>query len=414
MAARIILLDQIASESLGDEGASCVSPYRGVIDAIRELQIDQIGAMASPFLMMNTNRCLEAIADRNLDLFKRVMRYVTVLAFDSFLEHIPIGMEVYVSNWEDGLIILPNQSISIEVDAPEFWLVRSSRSEIECRTSLASKVTKLLAPPRAIPSLSVAGGGIFLQAASPLLFEPEYIDKVAPHLSTASELAALIGDSLDLIGTVWPGLGRRIRRFIKYYVPIHRNDSRIHNSFSAQNLVGAIFVSESYADLKLAEALVHEFHHNELYIRMTVANFFNESGQDKLYYSPWRADARPLFGLLHALYVFTGVAQFYGMLERQSSDQSLATHCRTYQREVCEKLAWGCAQVDWSALSAEGKELLRWIDAQLDARSSECGYSCAVVSKEMRASIDLWRDRYPSLELRQVRGPALMTSNVAS
>jgi HEXXH motif-containing protein len=58
--------------------------------------------------------------------------------------------------------------------------------------------------------------------------------------------------------------------------------------------------------LKLAEAIVHEYFHNELFLHQESAELFDT--RDELYYSPWRDDARPLNGLFHGAFVFTAVA----------------------------------------------------------------------------------------------------------
>ena len=45
----------------------------------------------------------------------------------------------------------------------------------------------------------------------------------------------------------------------------------------------------------------------------TMESSFNELSlsEKNHYYSPWRNDARPIRGLLHAIYVFTGIFDFY-------------------------------------------------------------------------------------------------------
>jgi hypothetical protein len=80
----------------------------------------------------------------------------------------------------------------------------------------------------------------------------------------------------------------------------------------------------------MADVLIHEFHHNRLFFIEENGKFF-EDGEaavgEKRYYSPWRSDPRALMGILHGLYVFVPVREFWGNVAR---DEQLDAR----QREV--------------------------------------------------------------------------------
>jgi HEXXH motif-containing protein len=62
----------------------------------------------------------------------------------------------------------------------------------------------------------------------------------------------------------------------------------------------------------LVETLIHEFSHNLLNALIDQHGILAEDcPRGELFYSPWRPDARPLSGILHAVYVFERIAEFY-------------------------------------------------------------------------------------------------------
>lgn len=88
-------------------------------------------------------------------------------------------------------------------------------------------------------------------------------------------------------------------------------------SFSEPHLPFSIFVSvpnRRYpADfLRVAEGIVHEAMHLQLTLIEGVALLFRAESAE--FYSPWRDEYRPVYGVLHGLYVFGVLREFYGRL----------------------------------------------------------------------------------------------------
>lgn len=99
---------------------------------------------------------------------------------------------------------------------------------------------------------------------------------------------------------------------------------------SFSELPGAMLLSVIEHPLVMADRIIHEFHHNRLFhIEESGSLFAPDSPAAEEYYSPWRADPRPLKGVLHGLYVYIAVGRFWlqvycdgGLSE---TDQTLAT-----------------------------------------------------------------------------------------
>lgn len=88
------------------------------------------------------------------------------------------------------------------------------------------------------------------------------------------------------------------------------------HSASVGDGFGQAIVAEPHDATQLAMTLVHEFQHSKL---NAVNHLVPLVEQDFALnnYSPWRDDPRPIMGLLHGLYAFTAVAEFW--LARRTS-----------------------------------------------------------------------------------------------
>jgi hypothetical protein len=81
---------------------------------------------------------------------------------------------------------------------------------------------------------------------------------------------------------------------------------------------------------EMADAFIHEFHHNRLFFIEENGAFLEDSktnsSTNEIYYSPWRNDNRALQGILHAVYVYIPVTEFWiNVVEAgKASEQELA------------------------------------------------------------------------------------------
>jgi hypothetical protein len=79
------------------------------------------------------------------------------------------------------------------------------------------------------------------------------------------------------------------------------------------DLPGAISISPVPHPYELANIIWHEFLHNRLFALEEKGRFLGPTpaNADDGVYSPWRRDYRPAHGLLHAVYVFTGLGRYW-------------------------------------------------------------------------------------------------------
>lgn len=90
-------------------------------------------------------------------------------------------------------------------------------------------------------------------------------------------------------------------------------------SFSEPHIPFSIFVSipqrrSPYDFIRVAEGIIHEAMHLQLTLIEKKVSLISDAS--KKFYSPWRDELRPVHGVLHGLYVFGVLREFYGSLEK--------------------------------------------------------------------------------------------------
>jgi len=121
----------------------------------------------------------------------------------------------------------------------------------------------------------------------------------------------------------------------------------------------------------LAERLIHEFHHNRLFAIEDQQSFFDLSEADAIgdarFYSPWRSDPRPLYGIFHAVYVFVPVCRYWMcVLESAELDPSTREYASSQLATVAQRLQTGSAVLAcYAHFTKFGKQLFGELRAEI-------------------------------------------------
>ena len=166
--------------------------------------------------------------------------------------------------------------------------------------------------------LSASAGGLDIRLA---------LDDLDPfrdchRLSAAERLPATVVDGwARLLDDAWPVLVEHHRGYaeaiavgLTTLVPLRAPRSHLGMNVTSMDAFGAVSLTPPADPLALATALLHEFQHGKLGALMDVVPLYRR-GSDR-YYAPWRDDPRPLGGLLHGVYAFLGVTDFWRVQRR--------------------------------------------------------------------------------------------------
>lgn len=140
-----------------------------------------------------------------------------------------------------------------------------------------------------------------------VLFEDEHI---------ASQGREIFQKSVELIESWRPTLIKEMQLIspeIQFIRDLTAHPDKIV-SFSDNSVPGALYVSIKQGDhfvdvCDLADSLIHEHRHQKLYLLQRLVPLV--SCDTPLVPSPWREDLRPPSGLLHAVFVFTHLLEFW-------------------------------------------------------------------------------------------------------
>ncbi len=187
----------------------------------------------------------------------------------------------------------------------------------------------------------------------------------AGTLATAFELISSDASSLEITQT-----------FAKRLCPLEPHPTGMHLSVSHSSCIGAVFLSFDQDPITIGEAIVHEADHNFLFELENQSNLWVdiEFALQPIHWSPWRADARPLNGLLLGASAFVRAAEFLSSAANHVSQSDRAQQIIELAVLRCEQSRCALDYIGSIArhmLSDTGRSLLCDLDNRLSALQNE-------------------------------------------
>lgn len=319
----------------------------------------------TPFFWMNVFRKRDCL-DRQLQKSKLLEKYLMTAAFDSYFDILDDGTSFDLGTVQLSNVALPRLGIYVPGLSGKILLQRTDSNTITIRVNEKSFAIDKGDIQRAyrIPVFEIEGyNEIKLLCIRDLsLFGEDYINSINPDVD-GKELSVMISESLDFINSVNSALSERISLLEKWYVPLFTPNSQTHTSFTNNHLSGVLFLSPATDYFRLGEAIVHEFHHAELNLLMVTEVLFQASGEK--YYSPWRNDPRPLGGLLHGVYVFSELIDFYQQAENLPNMKISKNQLRSRRSDLVHKVRIALEQVPFDRLTPLGLKIIECIKIKL-------------------------------------------------
>jgi HEXXH motif-containing protein len=205
---------------------------------------------------------------------------------------------------------------------------------------------------------------------------PPVLDQYEDYLSRAEEAGWLqqLRAGMELLVANHPELTDRIAPVLHRVVPSRQTSIPFRAaSSSAGDAPGATVLGQQFGAEGMANALVHEGHHNWLYGLMAHARLFEpgaESGERL--YTGWRDDPRHPYGALHGVVSFVAVTEFhYQRLLRSDlppAERQLDEFAFGYWHKLVQKVH---QQLQHGArFTPEGQSLMVSLSSRIEAMGS--------------------------------------------
>ncbi|WP_417353506.1 aKG-HExxH-type peptide beta-hydroxylase [Flavobacterium alkalisoli] len=182
---------------------------------------------------------------------------------------------------------------------------------------------KLAMPEMFLISGTDASDGIQLEMPQEILsnfYEQTGLEPIAIESLDVVGIPQKLKDALALLGQV-PGMMNCLTKLVKAIQVLRQDDPEIDTSHSDPQIPFSIFVSvcednSPTSNLRVAESILHEAMHLKLTLIEKHVDLIVSHTQET-FYSPWRDEQRPVRGVLHGLFVFSAVSQFYSSVNYQ-------------------------------------------------------------------------------------------------
>jgi hypothetical protein len=119
---------------------------------------------------------------------------------------------------------------------------------------------------------------------------------------------------------------------------LRQPEAEIDLSYSHPDIPFSIFVSiceenSTISNLRVAESILHEAMHLKLTLIENVIPLIKPNA-NSLYYSPFRNEQRPVQGVLHGLFVFKAIDEFYKDLQKLKMDLDAEDYLKRRINEI--------------------------------------------------------------------------------
>lgn len=195
----------------------------------------------------------------------------------------------------------------------------------------------------------------------------------------------------ERLGEAWLILVRRHPRYaaaladgLRSIVPLSSPSSDRGVNVTAEEAFGAMSLTLPPTGREMAVALLHEFQHGKLGAFADISPLIDKTDKRR-FYAPWRADPRPLSGLLQGAYAFQGVTDFW-RVERAALDGGQARKAdvefahwreRVWHALSVLESSGACTEQGLRFLDGMRAEQRRWRDERVNKNAEELAREAA-------------------------------------
>ncbi|MFF2554409.1 HEXXH motif domain-containing protein [Nocardia sp. NPDC058058] len=184
-----------------------------------------------------------------------------------------------------------------------------------------------------------------------------------------------------------------MQRSLAMIVPLTAEYDPCSVSYTSHNGYGAVYTTAPPDCCELAVTLIHEIQHTKFTL-LTDQVILHDSNQECHLYAPWRQDPRPIAGLMHGIYAFFGIADFWRVHRKSPCHRSLRADSEFERWRIQVEAAIAVA-LESGLLTPEGTRFLCTLTGSIrkwdsEEVSIEAKQDAQIVSNAHRA---FWRVR---------------------
>jgi HEXXH motif-containing protein len=154
------------------------------------------------------------------------------------------------------------------------------------------------------------------------------------------QLAAVMEEALGLVGQA-RRLNYAVQRLVRSLHLLNAPGPAFDVSFSEPSLPFSVFLSVPPAGgvsqaVRMAESWIHEAMHLHLTLQERATPLIQTAAESASHYSPWKRQLRPASGVLHAIYVFRVIEQFFLELDDPHTEAHRHGRIRQIRQEISQ------------------------------------------------------------------------------
>lgn len=407
---RVAQLAFLENELRAADRLTLLEELKPFLDFVSTIKAATLFAPSTAFFWYALRRLrMTMIAQSSREEIRLVQNSFKTAAFDAFFKAAPGGFRLVLYSASD--LVLP--CLGIKCGGPIVGLQKLTESKL----LIERDTDTVLIDTSDIPAANRLRMALICDGPSQVLFEPKHLlfdDRYNSLLcATVDEAAALtfpntIAKALNFIKEVDFDKYVELTTYIRWYGLVSCDIPDVHRSFSVRGLTGVIFLSSpggnGFPDwLVLSQAIIHEAAHNEL-------NLFQEAHQlcidldDEVYYSPWRPDPRPLWGLIHAIFVFSKIGRFLAKVLQSGAGRVERREIELELSRTLSRVKLGVDQVPITKLTPLGNEILKSIRRSISQVEDQFPASRIESEPVLRDHLLQWFHANPQLR-HVVRSP---------
>jgi HEXXH motif-containing protein len=158
-----------------------------------------------------------------------------------------------------------------------------------------------------------------------------------------------------------PSIYDFIHQIVRSICLLKAESPEIDVSYSHPDIPFSIFVSvcerqSNLTPIRIAESVLHESMHLFLTLIEEIVPVVDQ-GSTETYFSPWRDEARPVKGVIHGLFVFRAILEFYKILKYSNVNDGILEFVQIRVRLIREEIQMLSEFPNSKGLTLPGKNL---------------------------------------------------------